>query len=237
VNLLKGIWHSWILPHTSTDSLRCAEAMVIWPMAQLLRGRNLYLLPAAGVARDGWGVLLLTSLPIEPELTHLIRCGYRLVGQRWTALRENAGRLEMLHMPGQVEHMSAPRLRGATEPAVVDWIDLAEEFPGVTQFSAGCDAAVIIEPRRRPHAHVNELSEQLALNSLRQHWPFVELHRMRRQLPLKLAQRCRCALAQASRRPEDLGVLLETLRPTVSDAARIDPRRGRRYVPSMVKAS
>jgi hypothetical protein len=65
INLLKGQWRSWVLPNPAIDATRVAEMAVLWPMAQLLRARGLYLLPAASVAfcgraflsfwSNGWG--------------------------------------------------------------------------------------------------------------------------------------------------------------------------------------
>ncbi|HEX8524232.1 MAG TPA: hypothetical protein VF669_18400, partial [Tepidisphaeraceae bacterium] len=48
INLIKGMWRSWILPATAVDSIQCTHAAAMWPMAQLLRGRGLHLLPAEG---------------------------------------------------------------------------------------------------------------------------------------------------------------------------------------------
>jgi len=109
INLLKGRWQSWILPEPSMDSVRIVEQAVRWPMAQLLRSRGLTMLPAVAVARGRFGLLMISPFAIERELAALIRAGYKIVGQQWTALREEDGRVAMLHLPGLVERVAPPR--------------------------------------------------------------------------------------------------------------------------------
>ena len=62
--------------------------------------KGLYLLPAVSVVRDGWAVMIICPFSIESELVALIRAGYKVIGQRWTAVREEDGRLALLHLPG-----------------------------------------------------------------------------------------------------------------------------------------
>ena len=77
INLLKGQWQSWILPEPMIDAPKLSSA-ILWPLAQLLRSRGLYLLPAASVTRAGWGMLILSPFGLEPELQALlIRTSYR----------------------------------------------------------------------------------------------------------------------------------------------------------------
>ncbi len=215
IDLLKGQWRSWLLPMPTTDATVCAETAVVWPLAQLLRSKGLHLLPAVSVARDGWGALILSSFGIEPELSALARNGYHIIGQRWTAVREEDGRVAMLHIPGWVERQSAPRLRyQGIEPAL-GRLDLNGEFAGSFQNHAFCDVALITAPGRRPAAHLRELGHSAAINVLKRAWPLVDLRPQRRagQLPPRLAQSCMCAELQLSRDPQDLLRLLEGIRP------------------------
>jgi hypothetical protein len=110
LNLLKGLWRSWVLPRPQLDPTQCAERAIFWPLAQILRSRGLHLTPAVSVARDGWGVLLLGGVGLEPELRALLNAGYKLLGQRWTALREEEERVAMLGMP--LPSQRAPSWRG-----------------------------------------------------------------------------------------------------------------------------
>jgi hypothetical protein len=215
LNLLGGNWRSWLLPHPTADTTVCAETAVVWPLAQLLRHKGLHLIPAVSVARDGWGALILSPFGIEPELSALARNGYQIIGQRWTALREEDGRVAMLHIPGWVERQTAPRLRYLGIEPAVGRLDLTREFAGAFQHHAFCNVALITEPGRMPRAHLRDLSHSAAINVLRRSWPMVDLHPQRRagQLPPKLALHCRCAELQLSRDPQDLLRLLEGIRP------------------------
>jgi hypothetical protein len=220
LNLLRGTWRSWVFEHPTADATVCAEDAVIWPLAQLLRDKGLHLLPAISVARGGWGAMIFSSFGIEPELSALARNGYQIIGQRWTAVREEDGQVAMLHIPGWVERQSAPRLRYLGAEAQVGRLDLTREFAGAFQHHAFCNVALITEPGRRPLAHLRDLSHSAAINVLKRSWPLVDLHPQRRagQLPPKLALHCRCAELQLSRDPQDLLRLLEGIRPGPSKA-------------------
>ncbi len=215
INVMKGTWRSWVLPHPTLDPFRVFELAVLWPMAQLLRPKGLYMVPAVSVARGGSGIMLLSPFNLEGELRALIRAGYNLIGQRWTAVREEQGRIELLDFPGQIEREATPRLRDS-DPAepISRWVDLTAEFCGVSQRHAWCDAVLIVEPSRRPTAHIAEVAAQRSAELMRRAWPITELHPFRKhgQLPLKLSQMTRCCQVQLSRRPEDLLVLLDTAR-------------------------
>jgi hypothetical protein len=226
IDLLKNQWRSWLLPRPTADATICAETAVLWPMAQLLRSKGLHLLPAVSVAKNGWGALIFSSFGIEPELSALARNGYHIIGQRWTAVREEDGRIAMLHMPGWVERHTAPRLRyQGIEPAV-GRLDLHGEFLGSFQNHAFCDVALVTEPGRRPQAHLRQLGFSAAINVLRRAWPLVDLRPTHRagQLPPRLAQGCMCAELQLSRDPQDLLRLLEGIRPDRPSSARIAQR-------------
>jgi hypothetical protein len=109
MDLLRCTWRGWVLPRPRVNSMRCAELAALWPLAQLLRGRGMHLVPAVSVRRGNWGALLLCPYPIGPELTLLARQGYQFIGQRWTAIAERAGRPVLLHMPGWVERPDGHR--------------------------------------------------------------------------------------------------------------------------------
>jgi hypothetical protein len=240
INLLKGHWRSWVLPEPMVESDRVVEMAVLWPIAQLLRAKGLHVLPAAAVSRGNLGMLLVSPFSIEPELTALIRAGFRVIGQRWCALRDNEGRIEALHMPGRVERSPTPRLRSkATEeiaapaglvginsalpvrpPATTDrmggprWIDLESEYCGSRAEHADIDTVILIDPGRRPTPNLRIIPPSSALPSLRRAWPIAELHphRLAGQLPAKLSRRCRTYTARLSHRPQDLLDLLEANR-------------------------
>jgi hypothetical protein len=214
INVMKGTWRSWILPHPTLDPVRVAEMAVLWPMAQLLRPKGLYLLPAAAVARDKFAAMILSPFNLEGELRALIQAGYNVVGQRWTAVREDDGRIELLQVPGQIERETSPRLRDSSLGPASRWVDLASEYCGVVRPHAFCDAVLVVEPGRRPVAHVTEVAAQRATDTIRRAWPITELHPFRKygQLPSKLSAACRCFQGQFSRRPEDLLVLLDSMR-------------------------
>ena len=222
MNLLKGQWQSWILPEPAIEPMFIAELAVMWPLAQLVRNKGLHLLPAAAVAREGWGMLLISPFGIEPELTALAQAGYKLIGQRWTALREEDGRVAMLHMPGAVERLPAPALRIGGVESNATWVNLTEEFADSAQHHAFCDAVVMVEPGRRPLPRLRELHRANAVAAVRQSWPIIELHPQRRhgQFPPKLAQICRCYHAQLSRKGMDLLYLIDQARYGRSGAPR-----------------
>ena len=229
INLLRGTWRSWILPEPKLDPLRCVEAAVLWPMAQLLRGKGVHLLPAASAVRDGWAVLMLSPFSLEPELTTLLEHGFRLIGQRWTAVREEEDRLALLQMPGWVERPFAPRLRigfvgrpdaaegGADDADLMQragYGDLTSEYRGACQSHAFCDAVAVVEPGRRMRSQLRTVPPAQAAALLRRVWPILELHPTRRQpqLPPKLARQCRCGEMHLSRDPRDLLTLLSDMR-------------------------
>lgn len=219
VNLIRGQFRSWILNNPRVDPIRCAEMAIVWPLAQLLRARGLHLLPAVSVVRDGWAAMIFCPFTIEAELITLIRAGYKVIGQRWTAVREEDGRLALLHLPGAVERSFVPRLRSTSadaEGASPSWIDLSDEYLGSWQNHAFCDAVLVADGGRRAGAFIRDVDPADALDILRRSWPILELHPQRKygQLPLKLAQHARVCDLQLSRTPRDLLDLLATLRVT-----------------------
>jgi len=214
LNLIKGQFRSWVFPRPTTDALRVAEMAIMWPLAQLLRFKGLHLLPAVSVARDGWGALIISPFNIEPELTAMLRSGYRIVGQRWTALREEDGKMAMLHMPGCVERGVAPTLRLAGVNPMNTRVDLTSEFLGSQQNHAFCNAVFVTDPGRRPSADVRMLGHSAAVNVLRKVWPLVDLRPERRgwSVAARMTNYCRCGELQLSREPYDLLKQLDDFR-------------------------
>lgn len=220
INLLKGAWQSWILPRPALPAWQVAEAAVVWPMAQLLRQKGLMIIPAVSLTLDGFGVLLLSPFGVEPELTALTAAGWRVVGQRWTALREEEGRVSMMRMPGRVERMAGPRYRATNGEAASAhtpaWVDLTQERPGCSANHAFCDAVVVVDPARRGSATARAARGNGVVAALRKAWPIIDLHAggggAATHLPSVLAAGCAVVEAQLSRRPGDFVAILEKLR-------------------------
>jgi hypothetical protein len=189
-------------------------------MAQLLRSRGLYLVPAASVSFGERSFLILSRFGIEPELTTLIRGGYRIIGQSWTAIREYEGRFSLLNLPGQVERALPPGMRLAGHDAAPAWVDLMREFCGVEQGHGWCDSVLVVDPGRRTSSAAQPLDRGDAVQHLRAAWPIFELHPNRRhgQLPARLAQKVPCYQLHLSREPRDILRLLATLPVPMTDS-------------------
>jgi hypothetical protein len=218
INVLRGQWRSWVLPLSKLDPMRLMDTAVLWPLAQLLRNKGVHLTPVVAVAREKLGVLLLSPFSLEPELTALLGGGYEIVGQRWTAIREEDGRIVLLRLPGRTERRLPPQLRGE---AADNWIDLTAQHPLQVRRHAFCEAVLVAEAGRRPRGALREVAAPEAANLLRRSWPVSDLHPHRRhgQLPARLAQLCHCFQLQLSRNPRDLFALLESLRPSITRKA------------------
>ncbi|MEO6435509.1 MAG: hypothetical protein ABIP55_07075, partial [Tepidisphaeraceae bacterium] len=157
MNLLKGQWRTWLLPNPAMDLVRCAQFAVLWPMAQLLRARGLYLMPAASVAFADRSFLLLAPFGLQPELSQLIRGGYRVIGQSWTAIREEGGHFAMMPLPGYVERPVPPGMRLSGGEATPGWIDLTHDHLGVQKSHGWCDAILMLDTGRRARAELRPL--------------------------------------------------------------------------------
>jgi len=238
INLLKSQWRSWVLPWPTVDAVEVEEMAILWPLAQILRSKGLYLMPAVSVVRDGWGVLLISPFGLEEELAALVGTGYKIVGQRWTAIREEEGRMAMLHVPGEVRRNSQQTpacghpvgsrqwaddsiaLPGmlASANAEAGWVDLMGEYLGAQRNHAFCDVVVRVERGRRPRSSLNQVDPQVAATALRQSWPMVELHPQRRQgqLAAKLARYCDAWSVQLSERPREILTMLDAIRRSTS---------------------
>jgi hypothetical protein len=230
INLIKGQWRSWILPGPQIDPVRVTQMAVLWPLAQLLRARGLYLVPAASVAFGDRSFLLISPFGLEPELTTLIRGGYRIIGQSWTVLREHEGRFAMLNLPGYVERALPPGMRLSTSNSNASsgpmWVDLMREFCGAELGHGWCDAVLLIDAVRRSQTNVRPLDRGFAVQILRSAWPIFELHPNRRhgQLPARLGRGVPCFQLSLSREPRDLLSTLATL-PTPATSAVVRPSR------------
>jgi len=212
MNLLKASWRSWVIPSPKLEPFRCVEMAILWPMAQLLRARGVHLVPATSVVRDGWGALLISPFSLEPELKAMLRVGYRLIGQRWTAIREENGAAVLLHVPGKTEQRGVPRLSAGS--ALSDsWADLCDGRPGAVGDRAICRAVFAAEHGRRPKAYLREMNPTNAAALLRRSWPIPDLHPQRRHSPVtaRLAETCRCCDIQLSRNPKDFLALLQAV--------------------------
>ena len=131
VDLARDCWHSWVLPEPKLDALRVTELAVLWPLSQLMRSRGLHLLPAVSVVRDGFAVLLICPFGVEAELTAMSAGGYKIIGQRWTALRQEEGRLGCCACPAASNaFLAAPSVQHGCRP------DVAGPHPGPPRLMA-----------------------------------------------------------------------------------------------------
>ena len=208
INMLKGQWRSWIVAHPRLDAVRMTEAAVLRPLAMLLKNRGIHLLPAASAARDRFAVLAISPFGLDRELSALLSNRYRIIGQRWTALREDDGRLALLGMPGVVQQ------RPAGPSSAPEWIDLTASNPMSAQQEAQCSAVLIIDSGRRARATLSPWSAEDASTVLKLAWPLPELHpgRRRAQFAARVAQICPSYRVQLSHEPREWVSLLETLR-------------------------
>lgn len=173
INLLRRTWRSSILENPSIDDMRLFEAAIMWPMAQLLRGTGLHLIPAAAIGRGGRGMLILSPFDVGPEVAALAEAGVGVIGQRWVALREESdGRIALLSVPGRTERTPAPRLLSAGPMGQATWVDLAF---GRACHHAYCDSVLLVEPMRRSQTHMQSLSAIEARDQLKHVWPIPQL--------------------------------------------------------------
>ncbi len=208
IDLIRRSWRSFVLPEPSIDAVRLFEQVVWWPMAQLLRGYGLHLIPAASVGRAGKGVLLLAPYELDPEMLAMRDAKLGVIGQRWTALRETSdGKIMLLPVPGRTE--SAPAARplsgGPIEPLNPDrWIDV-----GVGE-AAECNLVLVIEPMRRARASTVPLSQAEALQMTKLAWPIPALgpNNAVNALSARVARSCPVHRVRLGRDGHDLGRLL-----------------------------
>ncbi len=212
LNLLKRTWQSWVIEHPRMDAVQLLEWSVLWPMAQVLRGKGLHLMPATAVSRDGYGLLLISPVGLTRELHAMARSGWRIIGQRWVALREEEGRIGMLQMPGLLE--SEPdSSRNAPFRRQTPYVDLLATHLGAGQHHAFCDAVILAIPGRRRPAAIHRLQGDEALGELRRRWPIAELHPVRAHgMAHRLAELCAVYALHLGREPQASVDLLGKLR-------------------------
>lgn len=208
LNLLKNRWRSWIFPHPAIDSVRCTEMAVMWPLAQLLQPRGLHLLPAISIEKEGWSALIFCPFPSEPEIATLMRAGYRIIGQRWTAVRVENQRIELLRLPGRMETSLSSGVAGG-------WIDITDGDRRCDVSHGLCAAVVVVDPGRRSTAGARALNGDAATALLRHAWPIADVRAARARnspLPARLASQAQCMQVQLSRKPEEFLLLINAMR-------------------------
>lgn len=230
IDLLKGQWTSWIMPAATLEPRRCIEAAIQWPLAQLVQRRGIHLLPAVSVARGSIGTMCIAPFNLGPELNACIRAGYKLVGQRWTVLREQSQTatsasqrfdpsFELRQMPGWVdvpERISWPL--GSPRRGQEHVLDLAAENCGASRARADCNAILVIQPARRAASCVERVpSGRNAAQLLRAVWPIIEAHPKQAKIVItRLATSCPVFQVTLSRDPQDLPRLLAGVIPAVA---------------------
>jgi hypothetical protein len=203
INLVTGEWHSWVLPRPALDTQTLIEHAVLWPIAQMLRPRGLWLVPAVSIMRDGVGCLILCPFNLEPELKVLAEHGWKVIGARWTALREEDDRVALLHLPGTPDKVVAPRLNTTPEP-----LDTAAILP--TAYHSFCDAVVTMDTGRRPSASIQPVARASAVLAMKKAWPILELTgRHNPTMAARLASEVPTFSATLSRDPNALLALLD----------------------------
>lgn len=215
INLLRRCWRSWVLADPSCDAIRLFEAAVVWPMAQLLRGVGLHLIPAAGVGLAGKGVLMLSPFDVGLEMRALADAGIGVIGQRWIALRQEAdGDISLLWFPGRTEVEPAPRLLSSGRADGARWID-ATTGNGARHvcLKARCSLVLLVEPMRRNRCGFDSVPYAVARDHLRNAWPMPQLSAglsavSPNLIPSELAGQCPVHRVRLSRRGEDLVGLL-----------------------------
>lgn len=223
INFIRRSFRSWVLPQTHLNAIRAVDQAVLWPAAQVMLTRGLALLPAASVAHRGRGALLVSPFSLEPELSAILDAGHGLIGQRWTAIREEDGRPLMLAMPGRIERAPAPQLRSrasailSIQPQQSEWIDLAANAATRCNYS-WCDVIFVVEPGRRAVPRATPLTGASATAAIRRAWPMPDVGPSNRQAQLatRLAQQCRVYQVELSRDPRAILRLLDDLPTDVS---------------------
>lgn len=211
INLLRRSWRSWILPDPSCDPVRLFESAIVWPMAQLLRGLGLHLIPAAGVGLADKGVLMLSPFDVGLEMRALADAGIGVIGQRWVALRQEAdGQMSLLWFPGRTEIEPAPRLLSTGRTDGAKWIDATTgNSARHVCLKARCSLVLLVEPMRRNRCGFDAVPFAVARDHLRSAWPMPQLSSgpsavSPNLLPSELAGQCPVHRVRLSRRGEDL---------------------------------
>lgn len=218
IDLVGRQWRSFVLPEPSVDPVNLFEAAVWWPVAQLLRGVGLPLIPAASFGHNGRGVLILSRASLGPELLALPQHGIGIVGQRWTALREEPdGRVSLLAVPGLTSTRQPNRPLSIASDSLDDWFN-ASTLLAANQVR--CDLILIAEPMRRARAAAFPLTTAEALRQVKLAWPIppVGSAGVLNPLPARLARGRSVHRVQLGRDGNDLARLLLGSRPTTTVA-------------------
>lgn len=238
LNLLKGEWNSWILRNPRVNNLEVVDAAVLWPMAQLLGLRGLSLVPGVSICRDGFGVLILSPVGLSGELADLIDAGWQVVGQRWTALQEDSGRVAMRSMPGAVERVNGRQLASAPG-ALRDWVDLLAENPAARANHSFVDAVVLIDAARRATASMKPIKGSMAIPAVKRAWPIFEVRPQSsgQQITTRLAAECTVFEGRLSRRSSDFVEAINSIASTrMPKPAKLQPQlmplRQREQIPA-----
>ena len=216
VDLIRRTFRGFVLPEPAIDSVRLFEQCVWWPIAQLLRGHGLNLIPATSVGRGGNGVLILSPFEIASELRAMVGRGITAIGQRWTALRfDSNGTPRLLAMPGLTpEAASARPLQLAGQTAV--WSDLS---PPVER-SGTCKLVLIVESIRRGRTANTPMTAADAQRAIREAWPISAIGpSATAAAPAELARSAAVHRVRLGRNPSELADLLLGT-PNASAAAR-----------------
>ncbi len=188
INLLKRCWQSWVVPRPSIDPTAGAQAAIWWPLAALLRGRRVELIPALSVERDGWGALIFAPYSMDGELPALLNAGFKIIGRRWSVLCGTTGAIKLGHFPAA---------------------DSSRAQPWEAVRKTACRAIFIIEPGRWPRAKIRAPLDAGA--ALRRVWPMIDLSSGRRRVvetTNHLARQCRCLSIQLSSYKSDLALVV-----------------------------
>jgi hypothetical protein len=201
INLLRGTWQSWVLPQAALDPPQLIERAVIFPLAQLVRAKGLWLLPSVSMTAGEHGVLVISPFEIEREVAASLANGARLIGQQWSAIKLHDDRATMLRMPSRVPQSRRCEL-------------------------ASCDAVIIVDRSRRPLPLLRLMPREAAIARLKHVWPIPELHPHHRTglLATKLAQCCTCYEAQLSRDPDDFVRMLQQIARLPAPQLAVPPR-------------
>lgn len=215
INFLRRSWRSWILAEPTCDPIRLYEAAIVWPMAQLLRGLGLHLIPAAGVGLGGKGVLILSPFDVGPEILGFANAGIGVIGQRWVALRQEAnGDVALLWFPGRTEIEPAPRLLSAGRGDGAKWTDATTgSDERHVCLRARCSLVLVVEPMRRNRCGFDPVAYPVARDHLRNAWPMPQLCAggsglAPNLLPSELAGQCPVHRVRLTRNGDDLVGLL-----------------------------
>src|SRR5204863_3037627 len=109
---------------------------------------------------------------LEEELKSLIRAGYKIVGPRWTALREEDGRVALLRIPGSIQRDDALPSIATSGPG---WTDITARQPWAECRHAFASAVVAIAPARGAKVIGRQVEAEHATALIRHAWPMPDV--------------------------------------------------------------